>query len=196
MGSLPWQYFYIRTYIHNHSVRISDLVSHATDVVRVNFIHKWRYQQFKVDCERQIFWESFSWQLYLPSEFFARNLLRANRRRNNFRILFWCLAWGSTPGFSSNKPTHYLLYHGDFVVYVCKNQKMFGQRGLLSWVNNFKTEVLETIKKSKGNKTTGSDAVNAQLLILMNTENIDVFDKIVQSGFFSALTKVYHKSVA
>ena len=40
---------------------------------------------------------------------FARNLLRGNRRWNTFRISFWCLAWDSNPGFSSNKPTHYLL---------------------------------------------------------------------------------------
>ena len=46
---------------------------------------------------------------------FARNLLRGNRRRNTFRISFWCLAWDSNPGFSSNKPTHYLLDHGDFI---------------------------------------------------------------------------------
>ena len=45
---------------------------------------------------------------------FARNLLRGNRRRNTFRISSWCLAWDSNPGFSSNKPTHYLLDHGDF----------------------------------------------------------------------------------
>ena len=37
-----------------------------------------------------------------------------NRRRNTFRNLFWCLVWGSNPGFSSNKATHYLLDHGDF----------------------------------------------------------------------------------
>ena len=46
--------------------------------------------------------------------FFARNLLRGNRRRNTFRISFWCQAWDWNPGFSSNKPTHYLLDHGDF----------------------------------------------------------------------------------
>ena len=44
---------------------------------------------------------------------FVRNLLRGNRRRNTFRILFWCLAWGSNPDFSSNKPTHYLLHYCD-----------------------------------------------------------------------------------
>ena len=45
---------------------------------------------------------------------FARNLLRENRRRNTFRISFWCLAWDSNHGFTSYKPTHYLLDHGDF----------------------------------------------------------------------------------
>ena len=33
--------------------------------------------------------------------------------KNTFRILFRCLAWGLNPGFSSTKPTHYLLDHGD-----------------------------------------------------------------------------------
>ena len=45
---------------------------------------------------------------------FARILLRGNHRRNTFRISFWCLAWDANPGFSSNKPTHYLLDHRDF----------------------------------------------------------------------------------
>ena len=52
----------IHTYIighYNTSVRIIDLVSHITYVVSVNFIHKWRDLQFKVDSERQIFWETF-----------------------------------------------------------------------------------------------------------------------------------------
>ena len=45
------------TYIighYNPSVRIIDLVSHTIYVVCVNFIHKWRDLQFKVDSERQI----------------------------------------------------------------------------------------------------------------------------------------------
>ena len=29
------------------------------------------------------------------------------------RISFWCLACNSNPGFSSNKPRHYLLDHGN-----------------------------------------------------------------------------------
>ena len=44
-------YTYIHTYIFGHynpSVRIIDLVSYTTYVVCVNFVHKWRYIQFKV----------------------------------------------------------------------------------------------------------------------------------------------------
>ena len=44
----------------------------------------------------------------------ARNLLKGNRRINTFCISFWCLAWASNSGFTSNKATHYLLDHGDF----------------------------------------------------------------------------------
>ena len=112
-----WTYY---TYIighYNPSVRVIDLVSHTTYVVCVNFIHKWRDLPFKVDSERQIFLRNFSWHL-ITHRVFARNLLRGSRRRNTFRILFWCLAWGSNPSFSSNKPTHYLLDHGDFVYFL------------------------------------------------------------------------------
>ena len=48
----------IHTYIighYNPTVRIIDIVSHPTYVVFVNFIHKWRDLQFKVNSERQIF---------------------------------------------------------------------------------------------------------------------------------------------
>ena len=65
-------YVYIHTYIvghYNPSVRIFDLVSHTTYVVCVNFIHKWRDLQFKVDSERQIFLRNFPWQFYLLSVF-------------------------------------------------------------------------------------------------------------------------------
>ena len=54
---------------YNPSVRIIDLVSHTTYVVCVNFMHKWRDLQFKVDPERQIFLRKFSWHSYLLSEY-------------------------------------------------------------------------------------------------------------------------------
>ena len=81
------------TYIirhYNPSVRIINLVSHTTYVVCVSFIHKWRDLQFKLDSERQIVWETFVADL-ITLTVFARNVLRENRRRNTFRILFWCL---------------------------------------------------------------------------------------------------------
>ena len=102
---------------YNPSVKIIDLVCHTTYVVFVNFIYKWRNLQFKVDSERQIFFMA----ILFTRRVFARNLLGGNRRRNIFRILLWCLAWNSNPGFSSNKPTHYLLDHGDFLKVTTKN---------------------------------------------------------------------------
>ena len=109
----------IHTYIHNWPLQPFSqdygLVSHTTHVVCVNFIRELSDLQFNVNSERLIFWEAFSWQIYLLSELLARNLLRRNRRRNTFRILLWCLAWDSNPIFSSNKPTHHLLDHGDFI---------------------------------------------------------------------------------
>ena len=73
-----------RNIYYSPSVRIIDLVSHTTYVVCVNFINKWRDLQFKVDSERQIFWETFHGNFYLFSEF-----LRGNRRRNTFRFDVW-----------------------------------------------------------------------------------------------------------
>ena len=54
---------------YNPTVRIIDLVSHITYVVCVNFMHKWQDLQFKVDTERQIFWETFHGNFYWLSEF-------------------------------------------------------------------------------------------------------------------------------
>ena len=67
-------YTYIYTYMigpYNPSVRIIDLVSHTTYVVCVNFIPKWREMQFKVDYERQIFFE----KLFMAILFTLRELL-------------------------------------------------------------------------------------------------------------------------
>ena len=41
-------------------------------------------------------------------KFFVKNLLKGNRGRNTFCILFLCLAWFSNSGFMTNKLTHYL----------------------------------------------------------------------------------------
>ena len=97
------------TYIighYNPSVSIIDLVYHTSYVVCIYFRHKWRNLQFKID-------PFHGNSIY--SHNFCRNLLRGNRRKNTFCILLWCLAWGSNPGFTSNKPTHYSLDYGDFM---------------------------------------------------------------------------------
>ena len=59
------------------------------------------------------FFEKLFMVIWFTLRVFARNLLRGNHRRNTFCILFWCLAWDSNLGFTSNKPTHYLLDHGE-----------------------------------------------------------------------------------
>ena len=61
------------TYIighYNPSIRIIDLASHSTYVVCVNFIQKWRNLQFKVDSERQIFWETFQCNFIYSQSFY------------------------------------------------------------------------------------------------------------------------------
>ena len=115
------KYCDIHTYIIGHynlSVRIIDLVSYTIYVMCVNFIHKWRDLQLKVDSERQI-WETFLGNFIFALRVFARNLLRGNRRRNTFRISFWCLAWDLNTGFfirprRYNKILrHYFENHGN-----------------------------------------------------------------------------------
>ena len=61
------------TYITGHynpSVRIIDLVSYTTYIVCVNFMYKWRDLQFKIDSERQIFWET-SYGNFIDSQSFC-----------------------------------------------------------------------------------------------------------------------------
>ena len=104
------------TYIIGHYNPSVMSTSHTTSFVCVNFINKWLDLQFKVDSEQQIFWEIFHGSFYFILRVFATYLLGGNRQQNTFRILFWSLAWDSNLGFSSNKPTHYLLDHGDHCV--------------------------------------------------------------------------------
>ena len=66
-----------------------DLVSHTTHAVCVNFIREWRPLQFKVDSERQIFGEIFTWQALFTLRVFARNLLkRKSPRKYYFFFIF------------------------------------------------------------------------------------------------------------
>ena len=61
------------------------------------------------------FWETFHGN-FICSEFLpeiSEDIL--------FVFCFRCLAWGSNPGFTSNKPTHYLLDYGDFMIWLDYN---------------------------------------------------------------------------
>ena len=108
--------------------------------IRHTILHNWSLQNFSQDYNQHLtplmlctlilnmsggtyslksisndrFLKSFSWHFLFTLRVFARNMPRRNRQRNTFCILFWCLAWGSNPGFTSNKPTHYVLDYGDF----------------------------------------------------------------------------------
>ena len=79
--------------------------------VCVNFIHKWRNLEFKVDSEQQIFEKLFMVILFIY------------RRRNIFIFSSSCLTVGLNLGLTSNKPTHYLLDYGDFLDFVNKTKK-------------------------------------------------------------------------
>ena len=114
--------WFIHTYIYiighyNSSIRIIDLVSHTTYVVCINFIHKLRDLQFKVDSERQIFWETFNGN-FIYSQSFCQKSVEKKLPKKYFRFSFWYLACNSNPGFSSNKPTHCLLDHDDFLRFI------------------------------------------------------------------------------
>ena len=92
------------TYIighYNPSVRIIELVSHTTYVVCANFIHKWRDLQFKVDSERQIFWEIFQGNCIY--------LLILHRDCNNllFETVGFRLCRAPSPSFSLSTPPGY-----------------------------------------------------------------------------------------
>ena len=102
------------TYIHNwslqHFSKDYDLASRTTYVVCVNFMHDWRDLQFKFVFQPKIF-EKLLTSILFTLKVFARNLLRGCSRRKFFHISFcWrCLSWVWNRGFTSNKPTLYLL---------------------------------------------------------------------------------------
>ena len=107
------------TYIighYNPSVRIFDLASDTTYVVCVNFMHRWRDLQLNslksTPNDRSL--RNFLRQFYLFSALLSEICWEEIAEGILFRISFWCLAWGSNAGFTSNKPTDYLLDYGDF----------------------------------------------------------------------------------
>ena len=76
----------IHTYKIGHwkpSVRFIDLVSHTTYVVCVNFIPKCQDLQFKVDSERQFFWENFH-GICIYSHSFCKKSAKRNSSKKYF----------------------------------------------------------------------------------------------------------------
>ena len=64
-----------RNFFHIFRFKARPGTSYTTYVVCVNFVHEWRDQQFNVNSERQIVWETFSWQVNFTLRVFARYLL-------------------------------------------------------------------------------------------------------------------------
>ena len=108
----------IYTYVighYNPSFKIIDLVSHTTYIVCVNFIHKWRNLQFKVDSERQIFWETFNGSFNLLSEFLPE-ICWEDVTEEIFS--FWCLTWGLNRSFTFNKQCdHFSIFANRFGIF-------------------------------------------------------------------------------
>ena len=74
----------------------------------IYFIYKWRYQQFKVDSDLQIFFEELSIAILFTLREFARKLLRNNQLKggkwytqfNRRRLLKECVL--ASPPVSQN----------------------------------------------------------------------------------------------
>ena len=94
---------------YNPSVRIIDLVSHTTYVVCVNFIHKWRDLQFKIDYERQSFWKTFHGNFICSQSFCPKSAERKSLKKYLTKFVL----------MSGLLFEAYLLDHGDFKLTVC-----------------------------------------------------------------------------
>ena len=94
--------------------------------------------------------------------FMAILIYSAKRKspKNCFLVfLFWCLAWGSNPGFSSNKTTHFLLDHGDFnsipfnLIVLQESPFFILINALLQQLNKIYVLLLKATGKLSANKT-------------------------------------------
>ena len=161
---------------YNPLVRIIDLFSNTTYVVCVNSIYKWRDLQFKVDSKRQIFWETFSWQVLFTLKSSWQKWGKWEEIAKEILFLF-CLAWGSNPGFTSNKPTHYLLDLRRLKIMVHKDKvhsKSFGKYKLvwlmIEWFNG-----LSNIK-CKGSKFMWSINISKEFILKLNSSGLIRFN--------------------
>ena len=108
--------------------------SHHLCFVCVNFINKWRHLQFKIDSEQQIFWETFQGNFNLLSEILPEIWIRKSPKKYFLYFVLMFLAWSSNPGFTSNKPTHYLLDYGSYgFSYLMEIRKSLGSEWKIAY---------------------------------------------------------------
>ena len=107
------------TYIHNNWALQSfsqdyGLASHTTHVVYVNFIRERRDLQFNVDSKRQIFEKLFHGSYIYTQRFCQKSAESKSPKKYFLYYIFDDWVGIRTQAFASNKPTHYMLDHGDF----------------------------------------------------------------------------------
>ena len=98
----------------------------------------------KVGCERQIFEKLFHGRfIYLRSELLLEICWEEIAEEIIvLHISFWCLTWNTNPGFSFNKPTHYLFGY---------NESKLLQRTLRNLRYDFEVKSKMTIENKKKN---------------------------------------------
>ena len=76
--------------------------------VLILYISGGTYSLTSIPSDR--FFEKLFMTIFIYSQSFCRKSAEKKSSKKYFSyFLFLCLAWGSNPGFSSNKPTHYPL---------------------------------------------------------------------------------------
>ena len=97
-------------------------------------VHFYTWMVGLVDSRRQTFWENFSWQVYLLSEFFTEIcwLEIAMKYFFSYFVLMPDMTY-EPGGFMSNKPTQKIL--GDFSYYPLHIMNTFSPPILMIWIN-------------------------------------------------------------
>ena len=107
---------YIHTYIiglYNPSVRVIDLVSHTTNLCAlILYISGGTYSLKSTPNDK--FFEKVFMAILFYSQSCGQKSAERKSPKKYFSYYVLILAWDSTAGFWSNKPTYYLLDHGDF----------------------------------------------------------------------------------
>ena len=97
----------------------------------MNYIHNWSLQPLSQD-----YWFYFYWEIFCGNCIYSQSFCQKSAVRKSPKVyfLYFCL-----PGFTSNKPTHYLLHYGDLYYPL----QYFSQRtkqtdGPVRWLFNWK----------------------------------------------------------